>query len=121
MEKLTELLTMLASKLGTTVEYLWTVLIKQATISGIQNIILSVVVTIPIIIFGVYLRYFIKNKEKIEDGYNEEFYYVGLVVGTIISVVCVLVFAECINTAMTAFINPEFWALKEILEQLKTN
>ena len=40
MDKLSELLGQLAIKLGTTVEYLWKVLINQAYITGIVNIIL---------------------------------------------------------------------------------
>ena len=121
MENLTQLLSMLAAKLGTTVEYLWTVLIKQAAISGVQNLIWGIICIVPIILWVYYFRYFLKNKEEIKRKYDDELHIIGLSVSLIVSLVFLALFAECINTAITAFINPEYWALKEILSQLKNN
>lgn len=120
MEKLTELLVTLATKLGTTVEYLWGVLIKQATIEGYLNIIYCIIPIILIFLSVLYFKYYIKNKEKWEeecDG-NEIYHGAGVISIFIITfvflIMSIIIF---IPTAITAFGNPEYWALQNILEQ----
>lgn len=121
MEQLTTLLTALAEKLGTTVEYLWSVLLKQAYVEGILNIIYCVITIILFIVFYKYAKYFSsKWKEWTDNCEAEEIFpiiiLVILSVGTLILLGASIF--EFLPTAITAFNNPEYWALKEILKQL---
>ena len=79
-ENTARLLDNLATKLGTTSEYLWSVLLKQAPISG-----WIAVVEIVIFVVGIVAIAIIFN----------------------------------IHTAIIAFANPEYWALKEVLSSIK--
>ncbi len=105
----------LAEKLGTTSEYLWTIMIKQAFISGI----ISCLVIIGIL--SISAAYFCLGKyihKKVNDGWDDEAlipFYIIAVIGGIIGAISL--FTLPYNIA-TAFINPEYWALKELLSKL---
>lgn len=121
MEQLTTLLTALAERLGTTVEYLWGVLLKQAYIDGIFNIIYCIIPIILIYPTYKYAKYIkLKWNEWVENGWGEEIFpCVGFSVLCVFFIILLLfTITEFIPTAITAFNNPEYWALKEILKQL---
>jgi len=113
MEELTGVLEQLALKLGTTTEYLWGVLISQARISAITDLIYIILVSIiGIIIYKVH-----KNLMK-EDKYD---YYEEPLIAVmfIVSFVWCVLFIACffsIGNIINGFFNPEYWALKEILD-----
>lgn len=121
MEQLTTLLTALAEKLGTTVEYLWSVLLKQAYIEGILNIIYCIITIIIFIVSYKYAKYFSSKWKEWNDNYEaEEIFPTIILVILIVSTLIVLgmTIFQFIPTAITTFNNPEYWALKEILKQL---
>lgn len=102
MESLAPLLEKLAEKLGTTSSYLWSVLIKQAFIDGILSIIFCVLIAI-----WTYALWY--------DGYDEGTAY-AFTMAVIAVLICALVMLYNIPTA---FLNPEYWALKEVLSAIK--
>ncbi|GAG32239.1 unnamed protein product, partial [marine sediment metagenome] len=67
MENLTNLLEQLALKLGTTVEYLWEVLVKQAHIVMIQDIIWFCICVIVLVVFSSLIKKFSKMKDDYGD------------------------------------------------------
>lgn len=119
MEELTTMLTGLADTLGTTVEYLWTVLLKQAYIQVIISAIIIIVSTIMIIISIKYTRFVIKNWQDIVDSDTE----IGhIMINIILGIITIILFIQVvfyeIPELITAYCNPEFWALQEILNKL---
>jgi hypothetical protein len=127
MKELTELLGQLAAKLGTTVEKLWTVLLKQAPIGGTVDLVLC----IGLVVFSVWFFRFVQGKTTKHEvttsgGYtrneaeweNEGAFMAWIGVGVImlLTVICV-----CSETEMiiAAFFNPEYWALTKILSNVK--
>ena len=102
------LLTQLATKLGTTVEFLWAVLLKQAFVSGIKSIIAIVLmwsITIALVVFLV--------KKKFEDD-SHDLPAIGASIALVLGFNCLLfLFLEGGN-AITALFNPEYWALNHI-------
>lgn len=144
MEQAMNLVEQLADKLGVAVEHLWRILIKQQYAEGVIDIVLSVLcvgILIAIIIYAPKLTVHYTNEYKrlVEDrktngtGYNgsksvpsfEEDRYndlrksiptYAIVVGTVVFVLTVI-FIVC---GIQEIINPEYFALKEILNCIKT-
>jgi H+/gluconate symporter-like permease len=122
-EKIKEIIQQLANQLGTTTEYLWNVLLKQAPIDATIGIILIIIV----LIFGYLL--FKLHKKLIEkpknDNYNYSYYEkyelgatFPMVFLAIIWVSCLIISMLNIHSIITGFLNPEYWALQKIMSLL---
>lgn len=119
-EQTEQLIRELADKLGTTAEHLWGVLIQQALITGIVD-------TVAMLVFGVIIvRLFIfvkaKTTERAETATSyaradwEDEQAVGAWLGWgVLAFTFSLVLAGSASMTMAAFLNPEYWALKQIL------
>ena len=121
MEELTPLLEKLAEKLGTTTEYLWGVLLKQAPIIAATELVYLVLV----ILGGIVLYKIHKRLSKKVDGNNSIYYKADeLVIAPMViaAIIWVILFIMCffsIGTIITGFFNPEYWALDEIMSLIK--
>jgi hypothetical protein len=120
-----KLLEKLASKLGTTSEFLWNILVSQAKIDAITSLIqLLLFLSVPIITYRLH-RWFSKPIKP--DGYGgnncmyDEYDACGpvavfLCISSIISIIFgIMLIGDVIN----GFLNPQYWALHEILKTLK--
>jgi hypothetical protein len=112
----TKLLEKLANKLGTTSEYLWEVLLEQATVQGFTILFLLLLV----ILSGIFLykinKYFWKN-EYYGDLDITAIDVVMIIAGIVWLVVCIAVILH-IPEMIYAFVHPEYWALQEIIKQI---
>lgn len=116
-----DLLNRLADKLGTTVEHLWGVLIKQAPITAISDLVIGAVL---VVLTVVWYR-FVRAKTKVpprtpENAYpsaawdddSATFAWVFVVITGLIALMwCV----AAMQQAVTAFVNPGYWALKQLI------
>ena len=113
-DKTLQALTALAAKLGTTAEYLWGVLLKQAPISGA----LDLAVIAAWAAACVWLVRLVRRKTTgPAPAWNDEMGRVFSWIGA--GLTCFLVFfvgALSIPDAVTAIVNPEYWALRQILK-----
>jgi hypothetical protein len=114
------LLEQLANKLGTTSEYLWSILLKQAYISAITDLIFVIVIWLSgIILLSLHLYFSgYKRDNSLYDDY-EDFLPMIMIVAALIWTVLFVVSIIIISSIVTAFINPEYWALKQILNAIK--
>lgn len=114
-EQTVQLIEKLAEKLGTTSEYLWAVLVKQAPISAA----IDLGILIFSIIFGIVLlrmhRYFSKN-DKYDD--LEELVVVPMIIMAILFAVFIIAGVMSLPEVFSGFFNPEYWALKEVMDLL---
>jgi hypothetical protein len=125
MKELTPFLEQLASKLGTTVEKLWAVLLKQAPISGT----IDLMVCIGLVLVAVKCFRFVNRKTTVpaetekdqypnaqweEEGAGIAWVGIGLL---LLTIGLIIIFS--VNNIAAAFLNPEYWALKEILGAFK--
>ena len=119
--EITDLLTTLADKLGTTSEYLWGILLRQAPISAT----ITLVHIIFIVLSGIFLwklhKYFSKETDEKYSMYDRgdgglEALIIGLSI-LILIIGIVLFFA--IESMFNGYFNPEYWALNKILNTLK--
>lgn len=111
-EQTNQLLRELAEKLGTTSEYLWQVLVKQAHIYAWTMIICG---GIPFLI-GVVVALWVVKKVKGNKGKTEEWHFWVFAAALTISAISLV--GMLINSQMiiAGLFNPEYWALKQILK-----
>ena len=112
-EQTEKLIRELADKLGTTVEHLWGVLIKQAPITAVTDLLECVMLAVVCIVGGKYLlRWHRKLDGNCEaDHPGLVMLYVVWVVMLIITIISVL---TSVSEIANAILNPEYWALKQI-------
>jgi hypothetical protein len=121
-DKTLQALTALAAKLGTTAEYLWGVLLKQAPIAGMIDIAMMAVWMLATVMWCRYvLRKTTKPKATDEDRYpsadweGEASFFSWLSV--VVFALATAIFVTCnVSMATAALVNPEYWALKQIFQ-----
>ena len=114
---LNQALEQLAQAFNTTVDKLYPLLIKQAYVSGISSI---GAILFSWLILGA-LMYFFKKHGIKKDRYDiMSGGTIILIVFTVITAIAtVIITLVAGSNAITALINPEYWALKEVLYYIK--
>ena len=120
-EQTTKLIEQLAQKLGTTSEYLWTVLLKQAPISAAIDALYFILVIIGgIIIYRVHKYLGKETDDKYSIYYVKEgFVAIPMIFAAMIWAICFIACFFSIGNIINGFFNPEYWALKEVLGACK--
>lgn len=115
-DKTLELLEKLSAKLGTTSEFLWGVLVKQAKIEAITSALWAVIFFAATVVCLFACRFFWKGLKK----YPEEFGYLfGSIITCFLLVIFVAISANHIETCIVYYFNPDYFALNKILKILK--
>lgn len=131
-EQTYKILQQLAEKFGTTTEYLWGILIKQAYVTaGINILFFSLVLIFGFVLLILHKRFSKERTEielcKLSDRtftrkytiYEEkEWTETVMIICVIIWVTLFLVSFACLIGAVKALANPGYWALKEVLNAL---
>ena len=113
-----QLLEALGKKLGTTGEYLWGVLLRQAAIFGwmMAGFYLLAAIGSPLLLIKTY-RFW--QRTAIQARQNHEFtpdFPIALFTGSLMLVSSFMFFLLIeINSTLAALFNPEFWAFQEVL------
>lgn len=100
----------LAAKMGVTGSHLWGVLIRQARIEGIEWLCWAAL-WISIASAGAYLAYRCHNSP--DDNWDDP---VPIGFCILASAICFLIGLGCIGGTPALFLNPEYWALQQILK-----
>jgi len=111
-----QLVNQLASKLGTTTEHLWAVLVRQAPIDSIIDLCLYVV-------FGVIFYACFKSMKKYVSsahGYNTAT-PIAIAGVAILGVIFLVLFISSIQECVDGFFNPEYSAIHQIIDSLKSS
>jgi len=127
MKDINLLLTELAEKLGTTIEYLWGVLIKQAYVYAITMTIADVFMIACII---ATIKLHVKFSKDLNAGnddlprltmYDKHEYILSGIMSCagVLSIVFMLALVLSFSSIVTAYINPEYWALNKLLNSIK--
>jgi len=123
-ENTSKLIEQLAAKLGTTSQYLWSILLKQAAVSATVTLIQM------ILIFGYgYVLYRIHLKllkKKSDDKYAENIYEsteggaaVPMIMGGLLFIILATMSLCSIGDIVNGYVNPEYWALNKVLDTIK--
>lgn len=116
-----KLLEKLAQKLGTTSDYLWRVLLKQASISATTSLIQIILMLLfGAVLWSVHLKF--TKKDKNGDNVYYRFEAAGLVL-LVVSIAFIILFPIILFIGMSdiinGYFNPEYWALDKILDTIK--
>lgn len=120
-EKTLQTLTALTNKLGTTAEYLWGVLLKQATITGVIDFALMAAwVMLTVIWCRFVLRKTTAPKPTDKDlhpraDWTEEAAFFSWLSAVALALVTAFIVTSNFATTAAALVNPAYWALRQIL------
>ena len=122
-DKTLQALTALAAKLGTTAEYLWGVLLKQAPITGVVDLLVCAAWVAGLVFWAKFVQRKTTAPPKTDDerypraDWNDDagvgLAWVSVVIGAGITA---LVIGSNLSTIVAALVNPEYWALRQILK-----
>ena len=121
-QQTTELLNTLAIKFGTTVEHLWAVLVKQAMISAAFNLGFTILAIVGLVFWLLLILSKFKVPLKTEenphpesswDADAKEFTYT---ITAVVTLALFITLSFAIYDTATAIHNPEYWALKQIID-----
>ena len=111
----------LAEKLGTTADHLWGVLCRQATISGVTNLLVIGVWAILLVCAFKFVQRKTTTPLKTEEDrypraeWDEEGKSVARVVFGAATIITVLIVGCNLEYIIGSLLNPEYWALKQIV------
>ena len=122
-EKTLQALTALAEKLGTTAEYLWGVLLKQAPIAGITYLAVMVAWGIAIAMWARFVQRKTATPAATDGNrypcaeWHDEF-GVGLAWASVFvaGLIFAIIAGGSLSTVIAAIFNQEYWALKQVLK-----
>ena len=120
-DKYQALIEALASKLGTTAEHIWGVLVRQAPISGIVDLVLCAVITAVTVWFVALVKRRTTTPQVTdEDRYpsaewRDESAFLAWAVAIIAGVIALICVTGSAQGIAAAFANPEYWALKQLV------
>lgn len=123
-EQTAKLLEQLANKLGTTSEYLWNILLKQAPIDATVTLLQTLFLFfVGWVLWKVHKKLLSKpTGQDYYDSYYKE-YDVGavlpMVLVTVVWGIMMIVCFYYFGSIVSGYFNPEYWALKEILNSLR--
>ena len=112
----------LADRLGTTSEYLWAVLIKQAPITGTVILIEYAVTALAVVLVW-------RNRKSlmsawttgVDSGDGVAFVTImGFLIFGVVAIVWLLACLFNLGTVVSAFFNPEYFALDKVVSTLKS-
>jgi hypothetical protein len=111
----------LASKLGITTNHLYQIMVNQAPVNAIGQLILLVCSTIAVLVF-LYIGTTTIWRAETQEGKATKKQVWLIVMSLIIALIATIVFLGTVwhvPDILTGFKNPEYWALKELKETTK--
>ena len=112
-----------AEKIGEGAEFGWVVVMKQQYVIATLGLIWSVMSVLAIIITSVWVNYMIKRdrEESIKDnyGYTHDHAFIGILVGSFAIIASLVLICVNVETSITHFINPEYYAIEFFINLVK--
>lgn len=111
------MLKVLADKLGTTTEHLWSVLLNQAFFSGVFSTAFLAMILIPSVWWIRYASREIRKEREHESYYSVTSAETLRFQRILLILACGTISTITVYDIMTAFLNPEYWALNRLLSK----
>ncbi len=120
-EHTAQLLQGLAVKLGTTSEYLWAILLKQAPVFAWISIGYYVGTLLAVLMLWTFRKRIAASLTWcINEGEGTALLcFFGLIIAGIASLIWLFACIFMFESVVTAFVNPEYWALDKVLDTVK--
>jgi hypothetical protein len=122
-DKTLQALTALAAKLGTTADYLWGVLLRQAPITGVVDLLVCAGWIAGVVAWAKFVKRKTAKPARTDDDrfacadWSDEA-GVGLAWASVFVAagITALAVSSELSTIVAALANPEYWALRQILK-----
>ena len=119
-DQTSQIIEQIAQKLGTTSQYLWGVLIKQAPIDATVLLIQTLlIVALGVVLLKLHRKFSDRSKGDSMYYLHEEALVIPMLIGALFFTVLSIVCFTCIGNIVNGYFNPEYWALHNILESVK--
>lgn len=120
-ENVMQVLRVLAEKFGTTTEFLWGVMVKQAYVTGISQILTFVIAGLFVFGWNRYVWSLQLPEDPKDDRGGDKAFGIMMVrlFGVCGAALWVMLLLCGLGEVTTALVNPEFWAIKQVLGGLK--
>lgn len=118
-------ITGLAAALKQPAIHVYEVLIKQQVVNSIMYIIIIIMLFIVCLrLWGIFRRNCARTKDKEDSWYTDDLSeHAGLIgvliISVIVSIGCLATFCATAEVIVTGFVNPEYGAIKEIINFVK--
>jgi hypothetical protein len=120
-EQTAALVSTLAAKLGTTSEYLWSVLIRQAPVSAYITLAEYGLTAIVFALLWKFRALINKGIRELFERNSTEIFGVVVVIAVVIfGVIWMIAMTVSFESMVTALVNPEYWALDRVLHAVKS-
>lgn len=119
-ETITKYIDQLAQSLNVASEHVYEALIKQAMVSGIIATVWAVIMSA--VVLGC-LKVIQKTRKKAQESGDYFDESESLLKSVLFGLLILVSFVSgwcAIETALTALLNPEYWAIKEVLNAIKS-
>ncbi len=116
LERAVDLLAALASRLGTTVDHLWPILVRQAVYEGVRLLIVGVVLggVLVVVCWGSVRRAWELGDKKEWSDQEGPMILVAILSGALAAILIPIM----LSAGVLRILNPEFYALRFILEAI---
>ena len=122
-DKTLQALTILAAKLGTTADYLWGVLLRQAPITGAIDLLVMAAWAAGCVAWYRFVRRRTTTPKATDENHypcaewrDETGVGLAWLSVVIFILMSALVIGSGLSNVVAALVNPEYWALRQILK-----
>ena len=121
-QRVIDALQVLADKLGTTADFLWEVLLRQAMLEGVFNVFVALSWTLIVVATLIGCRKIWVALPKAIPNDSNGVLVIRMLLGVASALLVIVgtvtgIFGP-IRIALTCFVNPEYWASQEVLKRL---
>ena len=111
-----EILRVLAEKFGTTTEFLWGIMVRQAYVVGISQILAFVMAGLFVFAWNRYVWSIRLPEDPQEDRGGDKTFGIMMVrlFGVVGACMWAMMFLCGLTEITTALVNPEYWAIKQV-------
>lgn len=114
-ETISNLLNVLAEKLGVGVNHFWPIFVKQQYYEGL----IFLISLVAFIVMGVGLLTWGKIELSKKNWSENSGYWAPFIIGIFILLICAMAFIFEGTDSIMKMCNPEYWAVKEIIQMAK--
>ena len=120
-KELSPIITKIANQLGVASEHIWGVLVRQAYVEGITDLMLCLVIIVLTVCYWKFIRYAHKKicYQSEKDSWDSDILAPIYVTGAILGFIGAILFVIGMSSAVGKFLNPEYYALQILTNLIK--
>jgi small-conductance mechanosensitive channel len=119
-EEILKRLDAIAEKLGVAAQHLWSVLVRQAYIESVAQVVTGILLIVAAVVIVRFVkRSYDREMTRQLNGLYDSHEAIGQFFGFVLCSIAIVAGVSVITFGCLGIANPEYYALKEILETLR--